>query len=407
MPSATRRALLLIVFVAAVLRFVPIWFGLPYPLARPDEEVSIAIALRVLQGDLNPHFFHWPSLTFYVFAGVIGAASGLRELLGASGAMTFPDHALLTRATIALCGTITVFVLFRLGRRIAGDLVGLLAAAFLAVALLHVRESHFAMTDALMTLLLWTSLTLLVAAALADEAPGPPGRTAVLLCAAAGLAGGLATSTKYNAGAGAIAMVATQIVWLWRRPSAALAWRTWVPIAAFGAGVPRQLPGRDAVRRPRLSEVHRGSDLRLHASVRWPQRHLPRTRLDLPRHPLAAVWRRPCHVCGRAAGRHSVCAAAWSRRDRPRILCGAVLCNRRQRLYRVLPLRPAADPVDLPAGCVRRGRSIAVVGACGTHRGPSAGNRVRRSPWDQAWCIRCGSTRSSRGPTRECSPRTG
>ena len=235
MSPATRRALVLIVFAAAVLRFVPIWFGLPYPLARPDEEVAIGIARKVLEGDLNPHFFHWPSLTFYVFAGVLGAAGGVGELFGASGAMTFPDHALLTRATIALCGTITVFVLFRLGQRIAGDLVGLLTAAFLAVALLHVRESHFAMTDVLMTLLLWTSLTLVVAAALADEAPGVPGRMAALLCAAAGLAGGLATSTKYNAGAGAIAMVATQILWLWRRPAAVFSWRMWMPIVVFGA----------------------------------------------------------------------------------------------------------------------------------------------------------------------------
>jgi hypothetical protein len=83
------------------------------------------------------------------------------------------------------------------------------------------------MTDVLMTLLLWTSLTLLVAAALAEQP-----RT--MVCALAGLAGGLATSTKYNAGAVAFAMIATQMVWIWRQPSAALRWRTWVPIVVFG-----------------------------------------------------------------------------------------------------------------------------------------------------------------------------
>ena len=227
MPSATRRALILILVSGAILRFFPIWFGLPYPQARPDEEVSTGIALKILEGDLNPHFFHWPSLTFYVFAAVFGAADGLLGMFGEDGFMTFSEHALLARGTIALCGTITLFVLFRLGRRIAGDLVGLLAAAFLAVSLLHVRESHFAMTDVLMTLLLWTSLTLLVTAALAEEP-----RT--LVCALAGLAGGLATSTKYNAGAVAIAMVATQIIWIWRQPSAAFRWRTWIPIVVFG-----------------------------------------------------------------------------------------------------------------------------------------------------------------------------
>ena len=53
MSPATRRALVLIVFVAAVLRFVPIWFGLPYPLARPDEEVSIAFNPRYLQDGVS------------------------------------------------------------------------------------------------------------------------------------------------------------------------------------------------------------------------------------------------------------------------------------------------------------------------------------------------------------------
>ena len=72
MPIATRRWLVLVLFAGALLRFVPIWFGLPYPLARPDEEVAIAHAVNALNGDLNPDFFHWPSLTFYVFAGALG-----------------------------------------------------------------------------------------------------------------------------------------------------------------------------------------------------------------------------------------------------------------------------------------------------------------------------------------------
>ncbi len=229
-----RRLLTLIVLVGAVLRFFPIWFGLPYPQARPDEEVAIGIALGALKGDLNPHFFHWPSLTFYVFAGVLGAAGGARELLGMDAPMTFSEHALIARGTIALGGTLTLLVLFRLGQRIAGDTVGLLAAAFLAVALLHVRESHFAMTDALMTLLLWISLALVIRAALAERG-GLPSRAEAIVCAGAGLAGGLATSTRYNAAAVAVAMAATQLVWFWQRPSSVLSWRTWMPALAFTA----------------------------------------------------------------------------------------------------------------------------------------------------------------------------
>ena len=47
-----------ILVVAAALRLVPIWFGIPYLPARPDEEVAVSIATLMTQGDLNPHFFH-------------------------------------------------------------------------------------------------------------------------------------------------------------------------------------------------------------------------------------------------------------------------------------------------------------------------------------------------------------
>nr|MBA2260238.1 hypothetical protein [Acidobacteriota bacterium] len=61
---STRRWLVVIVGLGAILRLFPIWFGLPYMGARPDEEVATGIARRMLAaGDFNPHFFHWPSLT--------------------------------------------------------------------------------------------------------------------------------------------------------------------------------------------------------------------------------------------------------------------------------------------------------------------------------------------------------
>lgn len=226
MSTAARRGLALILTVGALLRFVPIWFGLPYPLARPDEEVAIGRAVEALNGDLNPHFFHWPSLTFYVFAGALGAASGMRELLGLDDPMTFAHRALVTRALVALCGTLTILVLFRLAQRVSGDRQALLAAAFLAVAVLHVRESHFAMTDALMTLLLWTSLALLLRA-----------EGSWRMYALAGLAGGLATSTKYNAAAVAVAMTAAQVLLWVRRPSSAISWRGWLPIVVFAGAM--------------------------------------------------------------------------------------------------------------------------------------------------------------------------
>ena len=144
----------------------------------------------------------------------------------------------------------------------AGDTTGILAAAFLAVAILHVRDSHFAMTDVLMTLLVTVSLALLlrgVDAALAE----PRHAGAMRWFAAAGLAGGLAASTKYSAAAVIAAMGAAQLLCLepvskplvasgFSRTNGVLKpllvrsmkharyWRAWIPslvfLAAFAAG---------------------------------------------------------------------------------------------------------------------------------------------------------------------------
>lgn len=231
MRRTTRtRWLVLIVVVGAALRFFPIWFGLPYPQARPDEETAIGKALSALNEEPNPRFFHWPSLTFYVFAGVLRVAQGALALAGDARDLTFSEQALVTRGLIALAGTATILVLFRIARRFAGDRVALLAAAFLAVAILHVRESHFAMTDVLMTLLLWASL-----AALLDVPGAPaPAAAAARTCAIAGVLAGLAASTKYSAAAVAVSMLAVQGLLFVRAPRDALTWRGWLPIAAFG-----------------------------------------------------------------------------------------------------------------------------------------------------------------------------
>jgi len=244
------RPLWAIVLVAAALRVFPVWFGLPYPYARPDEAQAISGAVGVLAGDPNPHFFHWPSLTFYLFAFALGAVSAIRDLMGMQDVLP-RDVALITaRTVVAVAGSLTVIPLFRLTRRVAGETAALIAAAFLAVAPLHVRDSHFAMTDVLMTLLLTTSLAALVAAYDRARSPGPegPGGTpsqdsarslgwrSLRRFAAAGLIGGLAISTKYNAAAIVAAMAAAQVLVLAStrlRPR----WPTAMPFLVFVAGL--------------------------------------------------------------------------------------------------------------------------------------------------------------------------
>ena len=230
----TGRWLTAIVALGAILRFVPIWFGLPYAQARPDETVALGLANSVRAGDLNPHFFHWPSLTIYAFAALEAAASAIRRAFTVDSGSTFVDQVVIARAFIATAGTLTLVVLFGIARRMADTTTGLLATFFLAVSILHVRESHFAMTDVLMTFLLTTSLALLLRAI--DTNPEPDSRSgAIRWFAAAGLVGGLAASTKYSAAAVLAALGAAQLYSIAKSRAPFLKPTTWLPAATFGA----------------------------------------------------------------------------------------------------------------------------------------------------------------------------
>jgi hypothetical protein len=225
-----RSALLAIVALSAVLRFYPIWFGLPYAQARPDETAALGLAVSVRSGDLNPHFFHWPSLTIYLFAIVHTALSWSRRALNFNPDLTFGELAIAARAVVATAGTITVVVLFSLARRMGGTTVGLLAALFLGVSILHVRDSHFAMTDVLMTMLATASLALLLRALDGDTDSRLGSNTWFAL---AGFVGGLATSTKYSAAALMAGMAAAQLCWLVRFEGSPWQMRKWLPSVAF------------------------------------------------------------------------------------------------------------------------------------------------------------------------------
>ena len=224
-----------ILVVAAALRLFPVWFGFPYPYARPDEAVAIGHAMDVLGGDLNPRFFHWPSLTFYAFATVLGLTSAVTRVFTGDPALSMEAATIAARVFVALAGTLTVLAAWRLGRRFADAATGLVAAALLAVAILHVRDSHFAMTDVLMTLLVTASLVVLLRAT--DEGMGAagPGSLPLRPFAAAGLLGGLAASTKYNAAAIVCAMAAAQLLLLVRFRRELSSPRVWLPAMVFGA----------------------------------------------------------------------------------------------------------------------------------------------------------------------------
>ncbi len=190
--------LVLIIAAAAGLRFWGLGFGLPNINCRPDETILVDHALAIGAGDFNPHFFNYPTFHFYLLTLVyglyfcLGYAGGIFADIRAFQHLYLQDPSsfyLIGRALSAVLGTASVGLVYAIGRHLGGERVGLLGAAFLAGAFLHVRDSHFLTVDIAATfhVLLAYCFALRYCAV---------GRRANLLLA--GLFAGLAVSTKYN-----------------------------------------------------------------------------------------------------------------------------------------------------------------------------------------------------------------
>ncbi len=206
MPGALWRrtgpvGLLLIVILALALalRVHGVTWGLPYNLLNTDEGTIVPKAFHVARGHPNPHWFFYPSFSFYLLAALYWLATPVwavvhhvNFLSEASFIMDQGPYILLGRLLSVAFGTVSVCLVYRLGRVAYSRPVGLLAAAFLAVEPLHVEYSHVAVTDVPATAFALLALVLLVTAA--------KGGGRRLLVAGAAVAG-LATATKYNLGA--------------------------------------------------------------------------------------------------------------------------------------------------------------------------------------------------------------
>src|SRR5262249_7752680 len=105
----------------------------------------------------------------------------------------------LPRLLSAAFGVATVWGVAEIGKRAFEPAVGRVAALFLALACLHVRDSHFGVTDTPMTAMVIFAVLLI----LRWRQQGGVGRACV-----AGLITGLAGSMKYNGLGAASAFVA-------------------------------------------------------------------------------------------------------------------------------------------------------------------------------------------------------
>jgi hypothetical protein len=178
--------------LAAGLRFWEVSWGMPERIGlHPDEaEHVMSHALAISLADPDPHFLNYPSFLIYLIALVNGGLSRL-------GVVTEPWQSyLVARSIVASFGTLTAPAVFWLGLELGGSpLAAGLGGLCVALLPLHVWESHFAVTDVVMTF--WIVVTLAGSLRLLRR-----GELADHLLVGAAL--GLAVASKYTAALAAV-----------------------------------------------------------------------------------------------------------------------------------------------------------------------------------------------------------
>ena len=163
--EAASVALVLLLVIAFGLRIWGVWFGLPH-IFHNDEGFEIIRALRLGTGDFDftrvgkGGYFYLLFLEYgFLFAGlysfgVIGSPADFGEYFVQDPSVFY----LIGRSTTAIIGTITVYLVYVLGREAYSARAGLIAGALLAVNVLHAYLSHLTTVDVPMTCLVVATL---------------------------------------------------------------------------------------------------------------------------------------------------------------------------------------------------------------------------------------------------------
>ena len=140
-----------IVAVGALFRFYNLAWGAPYYHFHMDEHFVLGPAdtLRrdVRAAAMGPKFFMYSPMMMYLINVVRGGYETLLHPLDLTVPTDQVTYMVLSRSIAAAFGTATILIAYAIAARIAGRVAGLLAAFFLACAVLHLRDSHFATTD--------------------------------------------------------------------------------------------------------------------------------------------------------------------------------------------------------------------------------------------------------------------
>jgi Dolichyl-phosphate-mannose-protein mannosyltransferase len=149
-----------LVLLALGLRMWGVSFGLPHVL-HPDENFEVYRALAMGAGHFDFDrisksgyfyilFVEYGFLYVYLFlTHAVASPDAFARLIVSDPTPLW----LVGRGSTAVIGAVNVVLVYRIGRHLQGPATGLLAAAFLAVAAVHVTFSHYITVDIPMTCL--------------------------------------------------------------------------------------------------------------------------------------------------------------------------------------------------------------------------------------------------------------
>jgi len=215
--------LVLILLIALSLRLSGLQWGLPNALHintyHPDELTVVERSVRSinsLNGQFLPGFYRYGSLQLYLInfactaAFLVNTVDLIPAHLASTNTANWDKLYLIARCLTVLMGVGTVWTTAAIGTRLWNRKVGLLAGLLLAVAPLHVLQSHWATVDVPATF--WGTMAVL--AAIWSLQP----RSRLKGCLLSGLFTGLASATKYNMALFILPMVAVSILSAWKGP---------------------------------------------------------------------------------------------------------------------------------------------------------------------------------------------
>lgn len=174
--------LIAIVTFAFLLRIKNIEFGLPH-FFHNDEIYKLRDINHFLSGNLHPIKWHHPTFLTYSSALIVACA----EAISGTTLIDY-ERLLISRIWIAFLGSMTVLVVFFVGRYWHSSTLGLISALFLAILPLHVLCSHY--LKECVPLVFWMAIALGFFLRFVREKK-------MYLAVLSGIFTGFATATKY------------------------------------------------------------------------------------------------------------------------------------------------------------------------------------------------------------------